>query len=194
MNRKTFSTGVVAAMAVVGLTACGPAKDDKPPAPKVTAGAAMPAVATPASELPKLPKMGAAPKWEMKDLQGKPVKADHFKGKVVVVDFWATWCPPCLKEIPAYIAMQEKYGKEGLAIVGASIDQAGPEVVEAFAKKAKINYTMLMADDEIAALFGGISAVPTTFLIDRDGQVRYRKEGLEEDFEKKVAAVLAEKA
>lgn len=176
-------------MAMVGLTACGPAKDDKPPAPKVTAAAVVPA-----GEAQKLPKMGAAPKWEMKDLQGKPVKAEQFKGKVVVVDFWATWCPPCRAEIPDYVKMQEKYGKDGLVIVGASIDQGGPAVVEEFAKKAGINYTMLMADDEIAALFGGISAVPTTFLIDRDGQVRYRKEGLEEDFERKVAAVVGEKA
>jgi thiol-disulfide isomerase/thioredoxin len=186
---------------MVALVACTPGKEDKPPAPKVTASAESAAPAktaaaqTPAAEnVAALPRMGAAPAWKLQDLDGKVVTSEQLKGKVVVFDFWATWCPPCRAEIPDYIAMQNKYGKDGLVIVGASLDQAGPEVVKAFAGKTGVNYTMLMADESVVGAFGGVNAIPTTFLIDRDGQVRYRKEGLEEDFEKKVAAVVAEKA
>lgn len=137
-----------------------------------------------------------APGWKLQDLAGKPVSSEDFKGKVVVVDFWATWCPPCREEIPGYIALQEKYGPQGLVIVGVSLDQAGPEVVKAFAAKAGINYPLVMGDDKIVTDFGGVEGIPTTFLIDRRGQVRDRKVGMEpkETYEKKILAVLGEKA
>jgi thiol-disulfide isomerase/thioredoxin len=114
----------------------------------------------------------------------------------VVLDFWATWCGPCKMEIPGYIELQKKYGKDGLVIVGASVDEAGPSVVKAFATKYGINYTMVMADEATAAAFGGVEAIPTTFLIDRNGEIRDRKQGMEEaaSYGQKVAAVLAEQA
>lgn len=195
---------------MAGLSACTPSKDDKPPAPKVTADAS----ATSAGEVAKpagatasvsgaaapaamaLPKLGAAPKWELKDLNGNVVSSEQLKGKVVVVDFWATWCGPCRVEIPGYAEMQKKYGKDGLVIVGASLDQAGPSVVKAFADRTGVNYTLVMADEAVVNAFGGVEAIPTTFLIDRHGQIRDRKVGAEEssEYEKKVVAVLSEKA
>lgn len=207
MNRKPFVTLALVAVAVVA-AGCTPNKEDKPPAPKVSAAAETPApnsAAAKTSGAPaggggaqhaSLPKLGAAPRWQLKDLNGKTVTSDELKGKVVVVDFWATWCPPCRVEIPGYIALQEKYGKDGLAIVGVSLDQGGAEVVKPFADKNRINYTMLMADEAVVSAFGGVEAIPTTFLIDRSGQVRDRKQGMEEtaEYEKKILAVLGEKA
>ena len=91
--------------------------------------------------------------------------------------------------------MQAKYGKDGLMIVGISLDQGGPDVVKSFAEKYKINYQLVMGDDAVVEAFGGVEAIPTTFLIDRTGQIRDRKEGAEHsaEYEKKVAAIMAEK-
>ena len=185
---------------MLGAVGCTPGKEDKPPAPKVTsdanaAGGAAPAGSVAPRPLATLPKLGTAPRWQLKDLNGQIVNSEQLKGKVVVVDFWATWCGPCVHEIPGYVGLQKKYGQEGLVIVGASLDQAGPAVVKAFVAKHRINYTIVMADEAAIAAFGGVEAIPTTFLIDRDGQIRDRKVGAEDsaEYARKVAAVMAEK-
>ncbi len=137
-----------------------------------------------------------APEWKLRDPDGKVVDFAIFKGKVVVIDFWATWCPPCREEIPGYIQLMKAHAGEGLVVIGISLDQAGPQVVKAFAAKAGINYPLVMADEEILAAFGGVEAIPTTFLIDREGIIRDRKVGAEPaaDYAKKVRALLAKKA
>ena len=136
--------------------------------------------------------LGPAPAWSLKDIAGQTVSSVQFKGKVVVVDFWATWCGPCRMEIPGYIALQKKYGKDGFAVIGVSLDQAGPGVVKEFVEKFGVNYQMVMGDDAVQAAFGGMEAIPTTFLIDRAGQLRDRKVGVEpaEEYEKKIVALL----
>lgn len=158
--------------------------------PKATASAAP--AAQPATAPAALPVIGPAPKWNLKDVHGQPISSEQFKGKVVVVDFWATWCGPCRTEIPGYVDLQRKYGKDGLVIVGVSLDQAGPAVVEDFVKKFGVNYQMVMGDDDVQTAFGGVEAIPTTFLIDRNGQIRDRKVGAEsaDEYHKKVAALL----
>jgi len=142
------------------------------------------------------PNKVAAPAWKLQDLAGKTVSSEDFKGKVVVVDFWATWCPPCREEIPGYIELQKQYGPEGLVIVGISLDQQGPDVVKPFAAKYGINYPLVMGDEKVVADFGGVEGIPTTFLIDRNGVIRDRKVGMEPkaEYEAKILKVLREKA
>ena len=132
------------------------------------------------------------PSWKLTDLEGHAVGSEQLKGKVVVVDFWATWCVPCIGEIPGYIELQKKYGPEGLVIVGVSVDQKGPKVVKKFAKAKGMNYTIAMADDAITDAFGGFDSIPTTFLINREGRIIHRKVGamVHDEYEKIVTQAL----
>ena len=122
----------------------------------------------------------AAPVWKLKDLDGQFVDSAQFQGKVLVIDFWATWCPPCLSEIPGYIALQEKYGKDGLVIVGISLDSEAPEAVKEFVAQHHMNYPVVLGDESVTTPFGGVEEIPTTFIVDRQGNIRYRKVGAEE--------------
>ena len=133
-----------------------------------------------------------APAWKLKDVEGKTVTSDQFKGKVVVLDFWATWCPPCRTEIPGYITLQKKYAADGLVVVGISMDTDGTEPVKKFIKEFGINYTIVMGNDDIVSAFSPIDGYPTTFIIDRDGLIRSKKLGRKPlaDFEKDVLGVL----
>lgn len=112
-----------------------------------------------------------APEWQLNDVDGNPMKLSDFKGKVVILDFWATWCPPCREEIPGFIALQEKYGDGGLTIIGVSLDKQGPLVVKSFMRRFGMNYPVVMGDEKIFADYGGIEALPTTFIIDRQGNI-----------------------
>ncbi|MDE3084166.1 MAG: TlpA family protein disulfide reductase [Verrucomicrobiota bacterium] len=145
-----------------------------------------------ASSPPAASDARLAPSWKLRDVDGKTVDSAQFKGKVVVLDFWATWCPPCRSEIPGYIKLQEKYRGKGLAVVGVSLDQQGPEVVKKFMAEQHMNYTVVMGDEAVTRAFGGIDAIPTTFIIDRSGNIRHKKVGAMEtaDFEKMLAPYL----
>lgn len=120
----------------------------------------------------QIPLLGdTAPAWELKDVKGNPVKLSDFKGKVVILDFWATWCPPCRAEIPHFIGLQDKYGKQGLVIVGVSVDEGGPEVVSSFVKANKINYPIVLGNLDVAQKYDATDGIPTTFVIDRKGNI-----------------------
>lgn len=139
-----------------------------------------------------LPVLRKAPDWVLKDVDGRDVKASDFKGKVVIVDFWATWCPPCRKEIPHYIAMQEKYRERGLVILGFSMDDLPPAEVKSFGEMMKTNYPLIMANETVAEAFGGYEGLPTAFAIDRSGNIRHVKLGLgdHEAYERLIASLL----
>jgi thiol-disulfide isomerase/thioredoxin len=145
-----------------------------------------------ASAPAELPKLGPAPEWKLKSVDGKEVSSEQFKGKVVIVDFWATWCAPCIEEIPSYIKLQHKYGKDGLVVIGVSEDQVDVSRVKQFTEKHGMNYLVVMDRFDVAAAFGGTEVLPTTILIDRAGQMRDRKMGAQDpvDYEKKVQSLL----
>lgn len=119
-----------------------------------------------------------APDFEMKTLEGETFELAEHRGDVVVVNFWATWCAPCVQEIPVFIEMQRKFGDDGLQFVGVSLDKQGFEVVRPFAEKMQINYPLVVDDGSLAKEFGGLQGVPTTYVVDTNGEIQHRIEGI----------------
>ncbi len=146
------------------------------------------AVAAQESEAEKI----TAPAWELNDLDGKQIKLSDFKGKVVILNFWATWCAPCRVEIPGFVALQKKYGDKGLAMIGVSVDEQGPDVVKEFVKQFQMTYPVVIGNEKIVEAYGGIDGIPTTFVIDREGQIVGKHIGYEdqETFEKEIQSLL----
>ena len=111
-----------------------------------------------------------APDFAVTDIDGKKLSLSDYKGKVVLLDFWATWCTPCREEIPAFVEMQQKYGPQGLQVIGISMDDDAKPVKD-FYQRFKINYPVAVGDDKLAQSFGGVLGLPVNFIIDREGRV-----------------------
>ncbi len=109
-------------------------------------------------------------------ITGEEFSLDDLRGKAVVVDFWATWCGPCRQQMPTYTALQSLYTSRGFTMIGISVDE-GPELVQDFAKDYQLNFPLLMADGKVQGRYGGIHTIPTTFVIDKKGIVRYQYTG-----------------
>ena len=133
-----------------------------------------------------------APDFELKDLDGNFVKLSDYKGKVIIIDFWATWCGPCRRGIPEFIELQSEYGEEQLVILGVSVDQGDLSVVPAFAKNYGINYPILYANEDIQRKYGPIRSIPTAFVVDTSGKVRDLVVGLRPKsyFKEKIDSLL----
>jgi cytochrome c biogenesis protein CcmG/thiol:disulfide interchange protein DsbE len=112
-----------------------------------------------------------APDFTLKDAQGRAVKLSDFRGQVVLLDFWATWCGPCKIEIPWFIDLQRRHKDRGFTVLGVAMDDEGWDVVKPFIQEMGVNYRVVIGNDMTAQLYGGIGNLPTTFLIDREGRV-----------------------
>lgn len=117
-----------------------------------------------------------APDFSLPELTGERLDLSAYRGKVVLLDFWATWCDPCREETPRFVDLQSKYGNQGLQIIGVSMDD-GPEPVRDFYQRFKMNYPVVMGNAKIGELYGGVLGLPIAFLIGRDGRIYARHIG-----------------
>ena len=134
----------------------------------VTAACAQPAQETKMEPVP-------APDFSVQDLQGNTLKLADYKGKVLVVNFWATWCPPCRREIPDFIAAYKELKGEGLEILGLSVDETTAPALIEWTKKIGVNYPIALATPEIVTAYEPGDFIPATIVIDRKGMIRYRQ-------------------
>ena len=107
----------------------------------------------------------------MDPVTGKTVDSKQFSGKALFITFFATWCPPCMQEIPTLKKVQKEYRDQGFSVIGLSVDQEGPRVVTKLVKKRSINYPILMADNKTTRGFGGVYGIPVSFLVNKKGNV-----------------------
>src|SRR5580704_9730284 len=120
------------------------------------------------------------PDFSVKDLQGREISSTDLRGKVVLIDFWATWCQPCKKEMPGYQKLLDRYGSRGFAVVGFKLDtMRDMEDPVLFAKTIGVRYPLAVAADDLKQKFGGIEGIPTTMLYDRQGTLRKKVIGFE---------------
>jgi len=145
-----------------------------------------------APSLVPAPKRSIAPVFALKDSSGKDVRLGDLKGKVVLLNFWATWCGPCKAEIPWFNEFQRKQASTGLVVLGVSMDEEGWKVVRPYLQKMAVSYQVVLGDDGVAAKYGGIESLPLTFLIDRDGRIAARHVGLtsKSNYEEDIAQLL----
>ena len=124
-------------------------------------------------------------------MTGQTFDLSAYRGKVVLLDFWATWCDPCREEIPHFVELQDKYRDQGLQIVGISMDD-GPEPVRDFYQRFHMNYPVAMGNAKIGELYGGVLGLPIAFLIDRDGRIEAKHIGATDRsvFEREIQALL----
>jgi len=196
-HARSLAHSLVAAATLAVAAACDNSDADARAGAAATGQAdASPAPASPAAEPPR---WQAAPDFQLQKLGGGTVQLSALRGKVVLVDFWATWCGPCRASIPHLNSLYAAHQKGGLEILGVSLDRARGDqsprtLVESFAENVQMDYPVLMGDQATAESFGGIRAIPTAFLIDREGRIRNRYVGMQPPavMEKAVAELLAE--
>jgi thiol-disulfide isomerase/thioredoxin len=135
-----------------------------------------------------------APDFTLTSLAGDKISLSDFKGKIVIVDFWATWCPPCRRGIPDLISIQNKY-KNKVAVIGISLDRENTKAgVPSFVKKMGINYPIVYFTDKVINDFGGVNAIPTSFIIDQKGNIVSKMVGLypKSEYEKQLENLIKE--
>ena len=134
----------------------------------------------------------AAPNFELKDTDGHSVALSDFRGKVVLLNFWATWCGPCKTEIPWFVEFEKRYKGEGFAVLGVALDEEGWTVVKPFLNEAKVNYRVMLGNDSVSQQYGGVDSLPTTFILDQNGGIASTHVGLvsKSDYETEIKELL----
>jgi len=184
MNKTTLFIMGLMALIIIAMVAIKPPAEPK----KVISPKGVP------QEIAAVKKTGfkPAPEFSLKDASGIERKLADFKGSIVIIDFWATWCPPCREEIPHFVELYNQYKDQGLEIIGVSMDQNPQRVIPGFIEKNNINYTILFGEDKVYDLYGGINAIPTTFIVDKEGNlvrkyIGYKEKGV---FEQDIKELL----
>jgi peroxiredoxin len=121
---------------------------------------------------------GQVPPFTVSTLDGSTVTAESLTGKVVLVNFWATWCPPCRVEMPGFQQAHERFGADGFVVLGVTMDAGSPDRVRRFLEERNITYPVAMATSQVVRDFGGVPFLPTSYLIDRDGRIRNEVRGM----------------
>jgi cytochrome c biogenesis protein CcmG/thiol:disulfide interchange protein DsbE len=112
-----------------------------------------------------------APDFSLQDINNKTVRLSDYEDDVIILNFFATWCPPCRSEIPDFIELVDEYGKKDFVIIGVSVDRGDAQTVREFAQGFNINYPVLLDDGQVSKTYGPISSIPTTFIIDKKGNI-----------------------
>ena len=137
-------------------------------------------------------KRQKAPNFSLQTQNGKVIELSRLKGKVVLVNFWATWCPPCRAEIPDFIEVYNTYKSKGFEIIGIALDEDGWSKVAPYIEKIKMNYPVVLGSAKVVQQYGGIEAIPTTFIVDKNGYIVASQGGLlsKELLEQKLKSLL----
>jgi thiol-disulfide isomerase/thioredoxin len=178
MNTRR-ALGVVAVVMLVAAVWAVARVAQRPAAPAAETASAPAAPAAPGGRIALQFYRDPAPVGNitMKDIDGRSISPSDWNGKVVIVNFWATWCPPCRAEIPDLVALQNKY-RDHLVIIGISDDDDPPEAVKKWAAEHKMNYPIVMNSPELRKTFPGVTALPTSFIVDRQSRVAMRHVGM----------------
>jgi peroxiredoxin len=134
-----------------------------------------------------------APNFDLATLDGRRVKLSDYRGKAVLLNFWATWCSPCKVEMPWFVDLQKKYGNDGLVILGVAMDDSEASKIAEFANEMGVNYPVLLGTDKVSEDYGNVEFLPTSFYIDREGKIVGKGEGLlgQADVEQNVLKALS---
>jgi peroxiredoxin len=187
---------IIAAAAAVGLAAVTvPVVDGLRTVATATTEAAEGAGAPPAANVCDAKKKAANLKFTLKDMDGRDVDLSRFKGQVVLLNFWATWCGPCKYEIPAFVELQSKYRDKGFVVLGVSVDDP-VDTLKPFVAKYKMNYPVLLGldrEDFVERAWGPMWGIPTSYIIAKDGNVCKKHTGLatKEQIEREIVALLS---
>ena len=131
-----------------------------------------------------LKNVSQLPDFSLRNMEGKIVQSEDFSQKILVINFWATWCPPCLKEIPHLNELYLDFRSRGVIVLGISMDQGDPDVVQQFIQRHDVKYPVVMGNSSVGDDFGGIRGLPTTFIVDQNGVIIKRFDGYRPSYPK----------